>query len=450
MKQKNLVLMMVAVGCGLVAAFLTTQINAKPKVETVEVLVAKKNLPVGTVFTKTEIPNLIERKKVPKDALPPQFVVSEEDLFEKRLSRSTQKEEVINPGFLTKGGVVTLPDGKDMVSLSMSAVDAAGGFVGPGSKVDVLARLNVGNSLRVFPLLIDMHVLTVNTHTSYESKNGGAFPDVSMVSLAVTQEEALLLELAKQRGCHMSLLLRHEGKSIDPNYDMKKIRQLLESVTTPQKFVTFEGGKTGEGTSDREGGPTVSSTKGTMVEPAPAPAFKAEMAKVWVAKEDLAPGTDLTADLIKDKFTEKEYPKEYVEGAYTDLTPLLGKSFKFGIAKGQWVTDALVGIYLKPSDHDFDINGLPKPGPVDPAQAAVKVVLEPKKVVKPTMDVAVHTTSGTVVHRYQEVRPGEWKLIAVMTPEQAAHAPAGKESTAAPAPAPANESPAQPNTKKPE
>ena len=38
MKQKNLILMVVAVGCGLVAAFLTTQINAKPKVEKVEVL----------------------------------------------------------------------------------------------------------------------------------------------------------------------------------------------------------------------------------------------------------------------------------------------------------------------------------------------------------------------------------------------------------------------------
>ena len=36
MKQKNLILMVVAVGCGLVAAFLTTQMNAKPKVETLE------------------------------------------------------------------------------------------------------------------------------------------------------------------------------------------------------------------------------------------------------------------------------------------------------------------------------------------------------------------------------------------------------------------------------
>jgi Flp pilus assembly protein CpaB len=438
MKQKNLVLMMVAVGCGLVAAFLTTQINAKPKVEKVEVLVAKKNLPVGTVFTKQEIPNLVERKPVAKDALPPQFLVSEEDLYDKRLSRSTQKEEVINPSFLSKGGVVTLPDGKDMVSLSMSAVDAAGGFVGPGSKVDVLARLNLGNSLRVFPLLVDMHVLAINTHTSYESKNNGAFPDVSMVSLAVTQEEALLLSLAKQRGCHLELLLRHEGKPVDPTYDMKKIRKLLETVGT---ITVKTEGQFSEG--DREGGtrPTVSTTPPGMVDTAPAPSARAELVRVWVAKEDIAPGTDLTADLVKDKFTEKEYPKEYVEGAYTDLTPLYGKAFKFGVAKGQWVTDALVGYYLRDTGHDSEIKGLP-----GPANAGSKVVLDPKPVVKPTMDVALHTASGTAIHRYEEVRPGVWKLRAVLTPEQASHLPANREPTAAPAPE--KETPAQPNTKK--
>jgi pilus assembly protein CpaB len=476
MKQKNFVLMMVAVGCGLVAAFLTTQINAKPKVEKVEVLVAKKNLPVGTVFAKAEIGNLVEKKAVAKDALPPQFVQNEEDLYDKRLSRSTQKEEVINPSFLSKGSVVTLPDGKDMVSLSMSAVDAAGGFVGPGSKVDVLARLNVGNSLRVFPLLIDMHVLAVNTHTSYESKNGGAFPDVSMVSLAVTQEEALLLELAKQRGCHMALLLRHEGKPIDPNYDMKKIRKLLESVQSPTTFVQFEGrpgeipgGIPGIGTGTHgdgaPGAPTVGTAPSTtpatpgMTPPdATAPSFKPELVKVWVAKEDIAPGTDLTGDLIKDKFTQKDYPKEYVEGAYTDLTPLLGKSFKYGVAKGQWVTDSLVGIFFKPSAQDNGIDNLPKPGPADaPATAPSPAKVGPvasKPQPKAIHDIAVHSASGTLIHRYMEMRPGEWKLVAILSPEQVAQIAnkeaAAKEQAAPVTPVYEKDPSTQPNSKKAE
>ena len=48
------------------------------------------------------------------------------------------------------------------------------------------------------------------------------------MSFAVTQEQALLLSLAKSRGCHLELLLRHPGKPLDKEYDIKKIKQLLE------------------------------------------------------------------------------------------------------------------------------------------------------------------------------------------------------------------------------
>ena len=35
-------------------------------------------------------------------------------------------------------------------------------------------------------------------------------------------------------------------------------------------------------------------------------------------------------------------------------------------------------------------------------------------------DLSVHTASGTVIHRYEEVAPGQWKKIAELSPEQAA------------------------------
>jgi pilus assembly protein CpaB len=44
MAQRNLLLMVVAVGCGLGAAFLTTRISAEPKIEQIEVFVAAKNI----------------------------------------------------------------------------------------------------------------------------------------------------------------------------------------------------------------------------------------------------------------------------------------------------------------------------------------------------------------------------------------------------------------------
>ena len=39
-----------------------------------------------------------------------------------------------------------------------------------------------------------------------------------------------------------------------------------------------------------------------------------------VAKEDITGDTELTNDLIAEKFTESELPKEYAEEAISDLT----------------------------------------------------------------------------------------------------------------------------------
>ena len=67
MKQKNLILMVVAVGCGLVAAFLTSQMSGRSaQVEQVEVIVAAKDLPVGTMLGKDDLKTLVKTKKLPK------------------------------------------------------------------------------------------------------------------------------------------------------------------------------------------------------------------------------------------------------------------------------------------------------------------------------------------------------------------------------------------------
>jgi Flp pilus assembly protein CpaB len=424
MKQKNLILMVVAVGCGLVAAFLTTQINAKPKVEQVEVWVATKDLPVGTMLTPNELAKLATKKLVAKEALPPAYVIDEKDLLDKRLTRPFAKDEPFVPGALVKGGVITLPEGKDMASLPMTAMNGAAGFIGPGTKVDVLATVKLGNKTEAFPLLIDMLVLAVDTNTSYDTSKAGVFPNMSTVSFAVTQEEALLLSLAKKRDCHLELLLRNPSKPVDPSYDIKKIKKLLEDEKHPTDLVTFEKGS---------GDPEAKTTPET---PVAATVAKPETVKVLVATADIAPNTDITKDLIAQKFTERELPKELAEGAITDFGPHLTKAFKLGVAKGQWATESMIGTPApKPAPQDSQIDNAPKPEPTEPvkpepAEPVIKtepVKPEPKKPepkkpapARATQDIYGHTASGTVIYRYEEVRPGDWKLKQVLTPEEAA------------------------------
>src|SRR5947209_4159252 len=140
MKQKNVILMVVAVGCGLVAAFLTSQMSSK-QVEQVEVVVATKDLPVGTVFTKDDAKNYVKMKKVPKDGLPPAYVTKAEELVDKRLSRPIRAEETINPQDLNKG--IALPEGHDLIAMPVGVSEAVAGLITPGARVDLVATMRL-------------------------------------------------------------------------------------------------------------------------------------------------------------------------------------------------------------------------------------------------------------------------------------------------------------------
>jgi pilus assembly protein CpaB len=396
MKQKNLVLMVVAVGCGLVAAFLTSQMSARSTaVEQVDVIVAAKDLPVGTLLTREDLKTKIKQKRVPKDGLPPAYVIDPNELVDKRLSRSVRAEETFNPADLTKGGVITLPPGMDMVSLQVSLPQAVSGFVAPGARVDVLATVRLHNKLLAFPLLVNMLVVAVDNTTQIPKENG-VFQTVNTVSFAVDRKQALLLALAKSRGCALELLLRHPEKAsqAEENYDIDRVIKLLQDDRS--KAVVDNPDEDPEATRPKAE-PKVPETSPPPPEP---------MVRVLVAAENIPAGTQITNDLIAEKFRVKEFRKQDVEDAFAeaDLKQHVGKTLVTGLGKGQWVTGALVGDPgAKPSpraeftpDKGGPAAEQPKPAPAPPRR---------------THDVQLHTGSGTKTFRYEEVKPGQWKLM---------------------------------------
>jgi pilus assembly protein CpaB len=411
MKQKNLILMVVAVGCGLVAAFLTTQINAKPKVEKIAVWVAAKDLPVGTIFTKADLSKLAVKKEMAKDSLPPAFIVNEEDLIDRRLGQAVLKDQTFHPGAMNKGGIITLPDGHDLITLPINVAAAGGGFVGPGSKVDVLATMRLGKQLKAFPILVDMLVVAVDSSTMVPEK--GVYQSLSMVSFAATQKQALILALAKQRGSHLELLLRHQGKPFDKDYNIDKMLELMQNSDMTAKEYSTEGKKNPDESSE------------APIAPEPA---KIEMVKVWVATSKIPAGTEITKELIAKQLKEKEMPREYAVGAYSDLTECINQNLtlKTDLVADAWITASNVG----PST---------KAAPQEPFMPPKGTVTEPPKVAPRALkDITVFTASQTYVHRFEEVRPGEWKLKAILTPEEATKNPIPAATPATP-----------PETKKP-
>src|SRR5262245_25127367 len=76
MKQKNLAMLGVAVGCGLVAAVAVAKLSAGGSrgPDTAKVLVAKKDIPLQTKLDEKDLDNLLVWADVPKNLVPPDAV----------------------------------------------------------------------------------------------------------------------------------------------------------------------------------------------------------------------------------------------------------------------------------------------------------------------------------------------------------------------------------------
>lgn len=89
---------------------------------TVDVIVAAKDLPLGTLITKDDLPRFIKFRKVAKDALSPLFVQTEEELVGRRLARTLRVDEFFNPNDLKTGPealALNLPKGMDVMSVAL-------------------------------------------------------------------------------------------------------------------------------------------------------------------------------------------------------------------------------------------------------------------------------------------------------------------------------------------
>lgn len=218
MKQKNLIMLGVAMACGLVAAIAVAQLTAgsgRSGPEMGRVLVAKKDIPVGTKIDEKELDNWVAVAEMPKELVPADAVVEIDSVKNKEVNRTLRRGNPIAISDLGNGSQIVLPDGCKQITIKSTVVDAVGGFVMPGSKVDILymQRLPNGKSRSKF-IMRDMLVLAVNQVDRRDEKTGRVIPQVESVSLAVTDQQAGLLAHAEESG-RLKLVLRSPNQ-VDP------------------------------------------------------------------------------------------------------------------------------------------------------------------------------------------------------------------------------------------
>ena len=211
MRPKSLMLLVLALGCGLVAAVGIGQVmdrNAKQPqaTETTPIYVALHNINLGDPIDAA----MVSLQEWPKDRVPP-GVISQLDDLEGRRPRATiiQGEPILEAKLLAPGQladpITSIPKGFRLKTISVDAEKSAAGLLSPGDRVDVQLFVkrderNGIDSAKTKVILQNIRVFAVD-QTVQRSPDGGEERTIAKtISLLLTPEQASKLTLAENLG----------------------------------------------------------------------------------------------------------------------------------------------------------------------------------------------------------------------------------------------------------
>ena len=230
MKPKTMILMVVAVVCGLAASYMTSRLLADkappPPANTVTVLVAKQKINAWTPMKSPE--DLFVPKEVPEGTFSPKCITDFKDLKNQALKAPlgeqmpVTKDDLLNEQ--TAGLVAQLKSGERAIAIRVTPESLAGGFVLPGSKVDIVFTKKRGDGDSTSQIIMqDMLVLALDMKNTRDDGQVGMLGNT--VTLAAKPEDSERLSLAAQLG-DLRLLLRSPMDLDKPNYKPVTITEI--------------------------------------------------------------------------------------------------------------------------------------------------------------------------------------------------------------------------------
>lgn len=258
MKLKSVLLLAVAMSCGLVAMLGVQQVlsgdKGDVKVDTVPVLVATTEIAPGIPLGEMNV----AFKDWPKSTVPEGAVTKKEEYEERALKIRAVPGDIIMLAKLGPKGAfgasTEIPLGMRVMSVAVDLTMTHSGLILPGNHVDVLVSYSahVPGRGRVYKIKTVLEGIEVFATDHIRDTVNADQPDVKAknISLLVTPEQGAALMLAESQG-KLHLALRPEGEETDPNrtinpetlFELEQNQQLAgqpEDATPPAP--SSEGG----------------------------------------------------------------------------------------------------------------------------------------------------------------------------------------------------------------
>lgn len=240
MRPKSLLLLTLALGCGLVASIGISQVLDRkggqgptgPEME--PIYVAKADINLGDKITA----ELLNLEDWPKDKIPPGSIRELDHLVGRHPRTKVYQGEPILEAKLVSSDArdnpaEQVPPGFRVVSVRVDASTGGAGLLRPGDRVDVQlfvkksSRTGVGLT-KTKTILREVRVFAVDQYFRREKEDDEASP-ARTVSLVVTPEQADRLTLATKLG-EINLIIRNPDDRGNPSSDGASIEDLFVST----------------------------------------------------------------------------------------------------------------------------------------------------------------------------------------------------------------------------
>ena len=217
MRPKSLMLLMLALGCGLVASIGISQViesrnrAAQPAMEKEPIYVATQDIKVNQPLT----PLLLTLEEWPKEKVPADAIRDLKEIQGQRSGTTILAGEPLRKAkFAMDKRIDEIPAGYRVVAVPADAVSAAGYLLQPGDRVDVLMYVDAQNAKSgvqqsiTKTILQDVRVFAVNEQWRPAEDKSNESITAKTVSLLVTPQQAEKMMQATEMG-KIRLILRN-------------------------------------------------------------------------------------------------------------------------------------------------------------------------------------------------------------------------------------------------